>query len=497
MEGKKLNFTSPASFTVRNFFLLIGEKGEEESFPLSRIQSWQREKQGAHHELSLALTGGGRIIIRGLPEKRALACIEVLKEALEERGRIFSVPTSIMQVKDRYRELFPLSGDNDEPEVLLDYLVIQACHLGASDIHFKPERASIAVYFRIDGLLSRILDVSTPLYDRFLVFAKNSSRLMAYKKSVPQDGRLSYHSGEKEMDLRIAMLPTLFGERTVIRLLSTRTEILSLHALGFHEAMLRSYRTLIRKPQGLILLTGPAGSGKTTTIFSSLLDLTSHCRDNVNISTIEDPIEYMVEQFSQTQVNPAMGLTFASGLRTLLRQDPNIILVGEIRDEETAAIALQASLSGHLVFSTLHSTGALGVFPRLMDMRIEPYLVSAAITGVIYQRLVRTLCRECSHRASLTPSLTERFARYEIKTDSIMTAKGCDACNGSGYRGRTGAFELLEVTTSLQELLHRRASSRELFEAAAGEGFKTLDHDMLMKVAEGVTGGEELERLSL
>jgi type IV pilus assembly protein PilB len=497
MEVKKLVFTSPATFCEKSFSLLIGDKGEEETVPLGDISSWLCEKKGPGHELLIALCDGSQLAIKGLQEKKARAYGDLLDAARAKIAHFLDGPLSLTQVHGRFNELFPASGECDDPEVLLAFLVSHGSHMRASDIHLKPESASLAVYFRIDGLLCRVLDMPLSLYDRFLVFVKNSSRLMAYKKSIPQDGRISFRSGNLDLDLRVALLPTLFGERTVIRLLSSTGTILPLESLGFDESLGEAYGRLIRKPEGLVLLTGPAGSGKTTTIFSSLMELSQFYRDSVNISTIEDPIEYIVERFSQTQVNPAMGLTFASGLRTLLRQDPNIILVGEIRDEETAAIALQASLSGHLVFSTLHSTGALGVFPRLMDMRIEPYLVSSAITGVIYQRLVRCICSSCSADHDIPGELAEIFIKSGFKQTLMKAGKGCDSCNGTGYRGRTGSFELLLMTPALQELVHGKASQGELLARATEEGFKSLRHDILAKISRGITTVLELQRLSL
>ncbi len=477
--------------------LLIKEKGSSRELiiPLESITSSSIEYQGSSPCLTLHRKDGESLSLLGLSKKKAEESHREIEKALKESRQISVQTRSLPEVKEGLLKLMEGGDEKSEPAHVIQYLLTQAFHQRASDVHLKPGREHCAVLYRVDGLLVNIASLSPLFYEKTLACLKNMARLLSYKKSIPQDGRLRITESGHDLDIRVAVLPTLFGERAVLRILSSKGMVPHLDELGFEGPSLSAYRHLISSPQGAIILTGPAGCGKTTTIFSSLSELAEHYRDSVNISTIEDPIEYVVENFCQTQINTAMGLTFASGLRTLLRQDPNIILVGEIRDEETASIAMQAALSGHLVFSTVHSTHALGVFSRLVDMGVEPYLVSFAITAVLHQRLVRKLCPGCAKEAEPSAEELKEFEVHHIMHRGVFRAEGCQNCNGTGYSGRTGIFELLSVAPQLQELLHRRASLSEMYNSARALGLVNLWEDGLVKVAQGITTFEEIARI--
>jgi len=465
------------------------------AFPLQSVVSASLEYKGISPRLVLITSEGESITLLGLTKKRAQELHREITKALEEQRQISEAAGSVSGVRDGLLKLTASGDEKSDPGNVIQYLLTQAFHQRASDVHLKPGREHCAVLYRIDGLLVNVASLSPPFYERTLACLKNMARLLSYRKSIPQDGRLSLTDRGRDMDIRVALLPTLFGERAVLRVLSSKGIVPGLDELGFEGPSLSTYRRLLCSPQGAIILTGPAGSGKTTTIFSSLCELAGRHRESVNISTIEDPIEYVVESFCQTQINPAMGLTFAAGLRTLLRQDPNIILVGEIRDEETASIAMQAALSGHLIFSTVHSTNALGVFSRLVDMGVEPYLASFAVTSVLHQRLVRRLCRHCARQEEPSAGEDADFERHHITHRGIWRAGGCINCNGTGYSGRTGIFELLSVTPELQDLMHKRASLSEIYTAARALGLVNLWEDGLVKVAQGITTFEEITRI--
>ncbi|MGV8120867.1 MAG: GspE/PulE family protein [Candidatus Xenobiia bacterium LiM19] len=477
--------------------LRLREKGSgcESAVSLQSVESSSLEYKGSSPYIVLHKRDGESLSLPGLSKKRAEELHRDIQKALEEHRQISAAAHSLSDVREGLLKLMAEGDERSEPAHVIQYLMTQAFYQRASDVHLKPGREQCTVLYRIDGLLINVTSLSPLFYEKTLACLKNMARLLSYRKSVPQDGRLSITESGHDLEIRVAVLPTLFGERAVLRILSSKGMVPSLDELGFEGPSLSAYRQLISSPQGAIILTGPAGCGKTTTIFSSLSELAERYRESVNISTIEDPIEYVVENFCQTQINPAMGLTFAAGLRTLLRQDPNIILVGEIRDEETASIAMQAALSGHLIFSTVHSTNALGVFSRLVDMGVEPYLVSFAITSVLHQRLVRRLCPNCAKEEE--PSAEEKadFERHHITHRGILRAVGCKNCNGTGYSGRTAIFELLSVMPELQDLLHRRASLSEMYTAARAGGLVNLWEDGLVKVAQGITTFEEMARI--
>ncbi len=377
---------------------------------------------------------------------------------------------------------------------LVNLIISQAIGDGASDIHIEPHRRSVQVRYRVDGLLHDVMTPPKSLQQAIGSRIKIMANLDIAERRLPQDGRIHIVIENKEYDLRVSTLPTVFGEKVVMRILDQSSTRLGLGKLGFTPAMLEVWEGLAEKPYGMILVSGPTGSGKTTTLYSTLYKINTTDR---NIVTVEDPVEYQLPRVNQVQVNPKAGLTFANGLRSFLRQDPDIIMVGEIRDKDTAEIAIQASLTGHLVLSTIHTNDAPSATTRLIDMGVEPFLISSSVIGVLAQRLARTICAHCKeaftppvealHRLGLKPEEGEEIVFYR--------GKGCDRCKGSGYKGRLGIFELMVMSEAIRELVLKGASAAQIRDQAIAEGMKTLPDDGILKVLEGVTTVDELLRV--
>ncbi len=369
-----------------------------------------------------------------------------------------------------------LATDGRAPVIqLVNHLLSDAVKAGASDIHIQPYEDRIVVRQRIDGVLMDSIEIPKAVQEEVITRIKVLGRMNIAEKRLPQDGRATVQLGDRVVDLRIASLPTSHNERIVIRLLDKSARLYTLNELGMPAATLETYRRLIRRDHGLILVTGPTGSGKSTTLYGALQEINS--RDQ-NVLTIEDPIEYQLDGINQTQVNEKKGMTFATGLRSVLRQDPDIIMVGEIRDRETAVMAIQASLTGHLVFSTLHTNDAASAVTRLLDLGIEPYLVSSSLIAALAQRLVRRLCSNCGAQIL-----------------AGMSDADCDTCR-NGYRGRIGIFELLVMNEQLRGLVENRASAAEIRQAAISGGMRVLRRDGLDKVDSRQTTREEVERVA-
>ncbi len=377
---------------------------------------------------------------------------------------------------------------------LVNLMINQAIADGASDIHIEPHRRHVQVRYRVDGILRDVMNAPKAVQAGLISRVKIMANLDIAERRVPQDGRIHVTVDNREFDLRISTLPTVFGEKVVMRLLDQSSTRLGLNKLGFAPVTLDTWYQLISKPYGMIVVCGPTGSGKTTTLYSTLHRLNTTSQ---NILTVEDPVEYQLPRVNQVQVNPRAGVTFASALRSFLRQDPDIIMVGEIRDRETAEIAIQASLTGHLVLSTVHTNDAPSATTRLIDMGIEPFLISSSLVGVLAQRLVRTICRNCHeayhppvealHRLGVDPKEGEDVVFYR--------GRGCDRCKGSGYRGRMAVFELMVMTDALRELILRGASAVVIRGQAVQEGMRTLRDDGVLKVLEGATTVDELLRV--
>ena len=386
-----------------------------------------------------------------------------------------------------------LDADDEAPIIrLVNSLLFQAIKDRASDIHIEPYEREVSVRFRIDGLLYDVLKPPRRYHPTIIARIKIMAGLDIAEKRLPQDGRLRFRAAGRDIDVRVSIVPTQFGERAVLRLLDRTGALLTLEQLGLGGANLAHIEKLIQKSHGIILVTGPTGSGKTTTLYAALSRLNSSLR---NIITIEDPIEYQLHGVGQIQVNPKIDLTFAGGLRSILRQDPDIIMVGEIRDGETAEIAIQAALTGHLVFSTLHTNDSFGALSRLIDMGIEPFLVSSSLVGVMAQRLVRRVCPSCRQ-----PSVATQAEQDEIGlvagTPIFVAGPGCDACKGTGYRGRTGIHELLVLDDPVRALVMQRSDASAVRRYAAGQGMPTLRDDGAAKVAAGETTVEEVLRVT-
>ncbi|GAB6161787.1 hypothetical protein JCM12298_09460 [Desulfothermus naphthae] len=400
---------------------------------------------------------------------------------------------------DILRELEDISDlleDHDQAPIvkLVNQILTQAVRFGASDVHFEPFKTYTSVRYRLDGVLYNQLKLSPKLHPLVISRIKVMAKLNIAEKRLPQDGRIEIKVGDRSLDLRVSTMPTAFGERVVLRLLEKGKRLLKLDEIGLNEELLDQIKDLITITHGIILVTGPTGSGKTTTLYAALQEINT---PDKNILTIEDPIEYQINGISQTQVNPKIGLTFAKGLRTMVRQDPDVILVGEIRDSETAKIAIQAALTGHLVLSTLHTNDAPSAITRLVDMGIEPFLVSSAVRAIIAQRLIRTLCENC--KEEYTPSLQElkQIGANTQKDIKLYRPGGCDKCINTGFKGRTGVFELLNVTKQIQSLLLTTYDSNIISQKAREIGMKTLKEyaieNLLLK---GKTSLDEVIRIS-
>ncbi|HET6782008.1 MAG TPA: GspE/PulE family protein [bacterium] len=375
---------------------------------------------------------------------------------------------------------------------LVSQMVEQAVRHRATDVHLEPQDHDVRIRYRIDGMLKQTHHLPKHVHNRVVSRIKILASLDIAERRMPQDGSFQTRVDGRAVDVRVATLPAFFGEKVVLRLLDKAGAIHALDELGIAHATLTRLRRITARPQGLFLLTGPTGSGKTTTLYAVLNEINN---ESVNIVTIEDPVEYQIPGVTQVQVNPRAGVTFPSALRHVLRQDPNIILVGEIRDEETARIATQAALTGHIVLSTLHTVDAMGAVTRLLDMSIQPYLVVASLAGVAAQRLARRLCPKCKQADLLSlEDLRLRFGE-DVPEGEYCLPRGCEFCNNTGYRGRAALFELAEMTEDIRYLVINNQPAHMLKERAGGEGMTTLLRDGLLKAAAGITSLAEVERV--
>ncbi len=380
---------------------------------------------------------------------------------------------------------------------LIDVIILKAYQSGTSDIHIDPAPEGVVIRFRIDGVLHDVILLEKDLQPLIITRLKVLSGLRTDEHLVAQDGGFRIKNNLQEVELRVSIVPTFNGENAVLRLLVGGAQALGLERLGFREEDLETLRRYIKKPHGMILATGPTGSGKTTTLYSILHVLNSR---DISIVTIEDPIEYSVTGITQLQVDIRTNFTFATGLRSIVRQDPNIIMVGEIRDRETASISVNAAMTGHLLLSTLHTTDAATTLPRLLDMGIEPFLIASTVNLIIGQRLVRRLCETCrisaplseEERLALSPNLSEEVLN---SAKTFWRPTGCEVCSHTGYTKRIGIYEILEVTEALRSLIMRRANADDAADAAKKEGMKTMLEDGFLKAAQGMTSVAEIIRV--
>src|SRR5438094_2743733 len=389
-----------------------------------------------------------------------------------------------------------LLDSNDEAPIirLVNSLLFRAAKERASDIHIEPQEKDICVRFRVDGVLQEVIRPPKRFQNSIASRVKIMGGLNIAEKRLPQDGRIRVKLAGRDIDIRLSTTPTVFGERVVMRLLDKSTVLLDLVEIGMDKEQLRIMESLIHRSHGIILVTGPTGSGKTTTLYAALSRIN---RPDLNIMTIEDPVEYQLQGISQTAVNPKIELTFANGLRSFLRQDPDVIMVGEIRDLETAEIAIQASLTGHLVFSTVHTNDAAGAVTRLVDMGVEPFLVASSLMGILAQRLVRVVCKECRVPYFPTP---EELKEIGLTPDDVRETSGgmlykpgaCEQCNNTGYRGRSGIYEMMLMDDELRQLTLKNVDSGTIKRQAVSKGMRTLMDDGAQKVMRGITSVAEV-----
>jgi general secretion pathway protein E len=388
-----------------------------------------------------------------------------------------------------------LDDTSDAPVIrLVNLMFSQAVRDNASDIHIEPYQNSLKIRQRLDGILYDMLSPPKHVQSALISRIKIMANLNIAEKRLPQDGRIELKVGNKDVDIRVSTLPTSFGERVVLRLLDKSSVLITLTELGMPDDRFIPFSEQIKAANGIVLVTGPTGSGKTTTLYAAL---TSINNTDINIITVEDPVEYRISGIGQVQVNPKINLTFASGLRSIVRQDPDVILIGEIRDTETAEIAIQSALTGHLVFSTLHTNDAASAITRLIDMGIEPFLLSSSINAILAQRLVRIICPHCKEAYTPDPEALLKLGVTDTHpTQQVYRGKGCAKCHHTGYKGRCGIFELLLMDREMRHLILQTANVDEIKEQAIRNGMITLRHDGAMKVFQGITTIEEVFRVS-
>ncbi len=422
----------------------------------------------------------------------------------------FVSPKTVLEIAEKYSFVFEeevdmnaegtsisadeydiLGGVHDDAPVvkLVNQTIMNAIRVGASDIHVEGREANLIVRFRVDGRLKTVKTLEKGLLEPVIARIKVMANMDVAESRRPQDGRINIQFGTKTIDIRVSTIPTAKGEKAVLRLLSRSEAALNLDTLGLDPSQAAVLRGLLRSPSGIILVTGPTGSGKTSTLYSSILEIQS---DTVNIMTIEDPVEYKIDGIVQVQVNPATGVTFARAIRTFLRQDPDVILVGEVRDEETAQAAIQASLTGHFVLTTLHTSDAPTAVARLIEMNIEPFLLSSSLLLVIGQRLVRRICPECRVETAVDEELRQRFLANGVDVTKYFRGAGCENCFGTGYRGRIGLFEFLQMDDEIRKLIMRKASSAEIKALAVKQGMRTMFGHGVELIRKGITTPEEV-----
>jgi general secretion pathway protein E len=439
------------------------------------------------------------------------ACEGREEDILETIERLYGAGTQSMDtiIEEAGKDIYDISAEAEEdvdhlrdlasegPIIrLVNRLILNAVELRASDIHFEPFENTFKVRYRIDGVLHDVESPPRRLQAAVISRVKIMAKLDIAERRLPQDGRIKLKVADREIDFRVSTIPTVFGESLVMRILDRETLILDLEKLGFPEDTLARYVDLAHQPYGMILVTGPTGSGKTSTLYTTLAKINS---PEVKIITLEEPVEYQLRGINQIQVNPKIGLTFAGGLRSIVRQDPDIILVGEIRDKETAEIAIQSALTGHLLFSTLHTNDAAGAVGRLLDMGVEHFLLSSTLLGVLAQRLVRVLCPQCKAPAQPEDKLLRVMgvSREEVREVTFYEGRGCDACRSTGYSGRTGIFEYLPMDDDFRREIVARSGTERIKEVANAKGLVTLRQDGWRKVKQGITTISEVLRVTL
>jgi type II secretory ATPase GspE/PulE/Tfp pilus assembly ATPase PilB-like protein len=455
--------------------------------------------------------------------ERFIAAIKnrIIEQKVKEKGeqiQFNEIAKWVREISESCAKPSRESGAEEAAPKLVNFLLAQAVLHNASDIHIDPVRkpesrnpvlnslrfsngveptqSGLRVRYRIDGFFQDAAEIPDFISEKLVSRIKVMSRLITYERNTPQEGRMTLSVAGSERNFRVSIMPTIAGEKVVVRVFDVLQAILELEELGFSQEVLNLFQSLIFSPQGALLVTGPSGSGKTTTLYAALRKLHLTRGDSVNIVTIEDPVEYNLGMFNQIQVNKERGLSFAKALASVLRMDPKVIMVGEIRDPETAQIAIQAALTGHLVFSTVHSGTAAGVFTRLLDMGLEGFLVASSITGILAQRLVRKICEHCKEVYSPDAKILEQFdITSELLRIELKRGKGCQACLHTGYKGRTAITELLVMDEEIKEAVLKKSSTKTIEAQARTSGMRTLKENGLEKVKQGVTTVEELARV--
>lgn len=446
------------------------------------------KKSGKRIKPYLAAPGD---IIKAIGDQYSQNLAPEVTSALQEVAESQPVSTTPTEAPEVIKEA-PVAN-------IVNQLLEYAMKTRASDIHIEPEEDRTRVRYRIDGILQEKIILPKGVHEALISRIKIMSTLKIDEKRLPQDGRFSFEFSDKETDIRVSTVPTVFGEKVVMRLLPKGGGAPTLMELGLRGSSLKNLETQLLRPHGIILITGPTGSGKTTTLYSVLTKVST---TKVNVVTIEDPVEYQIPGVNQVQVNPQIGLTFASALRSFLRQDPNIIMVGEIRDTETAELAIQAALTGHQVFSTVHTNSAAGAAPRLLDMGVEPFLLASALNVAIGQRVVRKICPACRIEYEAPPEVIENIKATlgklipQNQPFKLFKGQGCPKCNNTGYLGRVGIYEVLVITEGIIKLILERASIQNIESAGIQNGMITMKQDGYLKVLEGVTTMEEVLRVA-
>lgn len=496
---------------------------EKEKIDDALFLSLPEEVARTHHALLLREEGGHVIVATDTPDADGLQ--QTLEQFVGKPVQIVFAATSQMtaafrrytpslveqwgQIAHQFDQVVTDVERDSAVVALLDMIVSSGADGGASDIHFNPERAGVKVRFRIDGLLQDMILIPSVAYEAVVSRIKVLAKMRTDEHRSAQDGKFRFSLSSvlgDEMDIRVSIVPSTYGETTVLRLLRSSHRLFTLSDLGFGGEDLELFKQAIQKPHGMVLVTGPTGSGKSTTLYGALRIINT---PDVNIATIEDPVEYEMAGITQIQVNEQTNVTFASGLRAIVRQDPDIIMVGEIRDEETASIAINSALTGHLVLSTLHTNDAPTALPRLIDMGIEPFLVSSTIHLVLAQRLVRRICQSCVESYAVTSkeltlldqsdSFAQVLAQHGVrgrtkKTFRLYRGSGCRVCHGTGYSGRVGIFEAMNMSETIRSLVMNHANAGEIRSAAKKEGMQTMQEDGFKKVLNGITTLEEVFR---
>ncbi|NLO82819.1 MAG: Flp pilus assembly complex ATPase component TadA [Clostridiales bacterium] len=418
-----------------------------------------------------------------------LYSIDYAEKAVQDYSREINLDRATQEMQES-----PIGETSNAPVVrLVNSIIEQAVSMQASDIHIEPMEQETVVRFRLDGMLQKILSIPRYMHPAVVTRIKIMGNMDIAERRLPQDGRVDMSIAEKDIDMRISTIPTIHGEKVAIRILDQSSFLLPREKLGFTDENLAKFDRLLKTPHGIILITGPTGSGKSTTLYAMLNELN---RESVNIITIEDPVEYRMEGINQIQVNPKIGLTFATGLRSIVRQDPDIIMVGEIRDRETAEIAIRSAITGHLVLSTLHTNDAVSTISRLMDMGIEPYLISASLVGVISQRLLRKICSNCRVPYSAEPHKFSVLGFENEPSVQLYRGEGCSLCNYTGYRGRIPVHEILIISKAHRQLIAQNASADRIMDLSRKAGMITLREECIKLMLNGLTTIDEVIRIS-